>query len=90
LALIRRLHLTRTDVEVVLGGSTLQSGDVPLIERVTANVTERVPRAQVRVLDGAPVLGAVMEALDRSGADRPSVVRLRATLAARTPAVPSG
>jgi N-acetylglucosamine kinase-like BadF-type ATPase len=81
LALIRRLHLTRTDVEVVLGGGTLQSGDLQLTEQVTANITERVPRAQVRVLDGAPVLGALVEALDRSDADHSSVTRLRTTLA---------
>ena len=81
-ALVRRLRLTRTDVEVVLGGGTLQTGDAVLHERVTAGVTAVAPRAQVRVLDVPPVFGAVAEAWTRIGAADTALRRIRRTLAA--------
>jgi N-acetylglucosamine kinase-like BadF-type ATPase len=67
-ALIRRLHLVRTDVEVILGGGTLQSNNGVLLDRVTAGVKAKAPRAQIQVLDVAPVCGAVVDALRRVGA----------------------
>jgi N-acetylglucosamine kinase-like BadF-type ATPase len=76
-ALIRRLRLVRTDVEVVLGGGTLQTGDEWISERVQETVAAVAPAAKVRVLDVAPVFGAVVEAFERAG------VPERATLAAR-------
>ena len=81
-ALIRRLRLTRTDVEVVLGGGTLQTGDAVLHERVTAGITAVAPRAQVRVLDVPPVFGAVAEAWTRIGAADTALRRIRRALAA--------
>jgi N-acetylglucosamine kinase-like BadF-type ATPase len=80
-ALIRRLHLTRTDVEVVLGGGTLQTGDTALLARIAAGIATRAPRAQVIVLEVPPVYGAVVEALRRSGADETALLRVRETLA---------
>ena len=68
--LIRRLGLTDTDVEVVLGGGTLQTGDGEFLDQVTAGVTAVAPRARVAVLDVAPVFGAVVEALTTVGAAR--------------------
>ena len=68
-ALIRRLHLVRTDVEVILGGGMLQSKHDVLLDRVTARVLEKAPLAQIRVLDVAPVCGAVVDALRRAGAE---------------------
>jgi N-acetylglucosamine kinase-like BadF-type ATPase len=79
-ALIRRLHLTRTDVEVVLGGGTLQNGNGVLLDRVTAGILARAPRARVNVLAVAPVFGAVVEAFDRLGADGSALAGVRRAL----------
>jgi hypothetical protein len=59
---------------VVLGGGTLQSGDPTVLARITAGVLTVAPDAVVRVLDVPPVFGAVVEALDKSGA-RPGALR---------------
>ena len=64
-AAIRRLHLTRSDVPVVLAGSVLQHAPDRVIERITAGVHAVAPRAQVSVLEIAPVMGAMLLALDR-------------------------
>ena len=79
-ALIRRLHLTRSDVEVVLGGGTLQAGDPEVLRRITVGVHATAPRAQVRVLDVPPVFGAVVEALTGAGATPTALRRARAAL----------
>ena len=79
-ALIRRLHLTRTDVEVVLGGGTLQAADGVLLDRVTAGVTAVAARAQVSVLDVPPVFGALVEAWQHVLAGAPALRRLRTEL----------
>jgi N-acetylglucosamine kinase-like BadF-type ATPase len=81
-ALIRRLHLTRTDVEVVLGGGVLQAGNDELLAIATAGITARAPAAQVRVLGVPPVYGAVVEAFSQVGGERTSLDRLYAALAA--------
>ena len=81
-ALIRRLHLVRTDVEVILGGGMLQSKNGALLDRVTAGVLAKAPRAQVRVLDVAPVCGAVVDALRRVGATEGARRRIRSALIA--------
>jgi N-acetylglucosamine kinase-like BadF-type ATPase len=79
-ALARRLRLVRTDVEVVLGGGTLQTNDGPFRERVVAGIVAELPRAQVRLLDLRPVFGAVAEALRRAGASTGSLARARRAL----------
>jgi N-acetylglucosamine kinase-like BadF-type ATPase len=86
-ALIRRLHLTRAEVEVVLGGGTLQTGEGAVLSRVTAAVTAVAPRAQVLVLDVPPVFGALVEAWDRLGTPPAALRRLRAALS--VPAAPA-
>ncbi len=78
ITLIRRLHLVRTDVEVVLGGGTLQTGYARLFDRVNAQVLASVPQATVSVLDVSPVFGAVVEAFDRIGAGEPALRTARA------------
>ena len=80
-ALIRRLRLTRTDLDVVLGGGTLQTGDAVLHDRVTAGITAVAPRARVSVLDVPPVFGALAEAWARIGAADTALSRVRRTLA---------
>ena len=79
-ALIRRLRLTRTDVEVMLGGGTLQAGYGGLHDRVAAGITAVAPRAAVAVLDAPPVLGAVVEALTTVGAPAAALRRIRRAL----------
>ena len=79
-ALIRRLHLTRTDAEVVLGGGTLQTGDPWVFDRITTGVRAVAPEAQVSVLDVPPVFGAVAEALHLAGARRAAQAKARAAL----------
>jgi N-acetylglucosamine kinase-like BadF-type ATPase len=77
-ALIRRLRLAGTDVDVVLGGGTLQAGDAFLLDRITAGVRTAAPQARVSVLDVSPVYGAVAEALRQAGAKEPVLRRARA------------
>jgi N-acetylglucosamine kinase-like BadF-type ATPase len=79
-ALIRRLRLTRTDVEVVLGGGTLQTGNGVLHDRVAAGVVAVAPRARVSVLDVPPVFGAVVEAWATVGAPEAALRRVRRAL----------
>ena len=79
--LIRRLGLAGTDVEVVLGGGSMRNGIPEFLDRVTAGVVAVAPHAQVRLLEVAPVYGALVEAFDQAGADRAALVRLRPAMA---------
>ena len=79
-ALIRRLDLTGSDVEVILGGGILQAGDRSLYGRILSGITAVAPSAQVRALDVAPVFGALVEAFTLVGADTPALADLRARL----------
>ena len=64
-AAIRRLHLTRADVPVVLAGSVLQHAPPAVVERIRDGVHRVAPRAAVTVLGIAPVMGSMLIALDR-------------------------
>jgi N-acetylglucosamine kinase-like BadF-type ATPase len=81
-ALIRRLRLIRTPVEVVLGGGTLQTGNGVLHDRVTAGIAAVAARATVTVLDAPPVFGAVVEAMTVAGAPAAALQRVRRALVA--------
>ena len=73
-ALIRRLHLTRLEVEVVLAGGVFRTRDEPFYERLHQRVWGAAPRARFVHLDWPPVTGAVLLALDelaRRGARPP-------------------
>jgi N-acetylglucosamine kinase-like BadF-type ATPase len=80
-ALIRRLHLTRSDVDVILGGGTLQSGHTVVLDRVVQGITAYAPAARVSVLSVPPVFGAVVEAFDRVGADPAPLATVKDALA---------
>jgi N-acetylglucosamine kinase-like BadF-type ATPase len=84
-ALIRRLHLTRTAVEVTLGGGTLQTPAPVLLTRITDGVTAVAPAARVRVLDVPPVFGALTEACAAVDATPAARRRLRRALAGTPP-----
>jgi N-acetylglucosamine kinase-like BadF-type ATPase len=75
--LLRRLHLLRSDADVVLGGGTLQSGNGILIERIGQRLHAAAPRARLQVLDVAPVTGALIEALVMAGASGEAQARAR-------------
>jgi N-acetylglucosamine kinase-like BadF-type ATPase len=66
-ALIRRLGLKETDVEVVLGGSVLRGGGALLLETVWNTIRRSAPRARIVLPEFRPVVGAVFEAIRKLG-----------------------
>ena len=77
---IRRLHMQRLDVDVVLGGGIFRNGDTEFFDRIGAGLREVAPAAQVRVLTAPPVVGAAMMGLDRLGAPKAAQARVRQAL----------
>jgi N-acetylglucosamine kinase-like BadF-type ATPase len=77
---VRRLHVTRTDVDVVLGGGVARARNPILMSRVTELVLECAPAAAVSVVDVPPVVGAALVGLDRLGAADGAEPRLRKLL----------
>ncbi|WP_433171029.1 N-acetylglucosamine kinase [Actinoallomurus sp. CA-150999] len=67
-ALLRRLDLLDTRTPVVLGGGTLQNGQVLLHDHIRRRLREDAPLARPHVLDVSPVAGAVREALTEAHA----------------------
>jgi N-acetylglucosamine kinase-like BadF-type ATPase len=67
-------------VPVVLGGSVLAARDALLTDAITERLTERLPKAGVRIIDAPPVLGAALLGLDQAGAPATALVRLRAAM----------
>ena len=76
----RRLHLTRRDVEVVLGGGLVHAGDGGFLARIEARIRGVVPAARIKPLEVPPVVGAALLGLDRVGAPAGADARLRSTL----------
>lgn len=85
-ALIRRLHLTRLDPEVVLAGGVFRATDRAFYERLEAGIQKVAPKARTVRLDAPPVLGSALIGLDRmsrvGSAATDAESRLRATLEA--------
>lgn len=67
IAMIRRLRLVRTDVDVVLAGGIMRTRDRPFYERIEAAVRRVARRATIRRVAQRPVLGAALLGLDRIG-----------------------
>jgi N-acetylglucosamine kinase-like BadF-type ATPase len=65
LAMIRRLHLTRIDVPVVLSGGIVRTTYEPFVVRIRSRIQAVAPAARVSVLEAPPVLGAALIGLDR-------------------------
>jgi N-acetylglucosamine kinase-like BadF-type ATPase len=63
-ATLRRLRLTRTDVDVVLGGGILTSGHPRLLGRVTTGIVAVAPRARLLELATPPATGAALLGFD--------------------------
>ncbi len=86
-AIIRRLHLTRLDVDVVLAGGVFRAKDAGIEGRIAAGVQTVAPRARIHRLDAPPVLGPALMGLDRlpglTEAERAAAIaRLRSELTA--------
>ena len=63
-AMIRRLHLTRRDPEIVLGGGVFRTPDTAFRSRIEAGVQAIAPRARLVRSSAPPVAGAALLGLD--------------------------
>jgi N-acetylglucosamine kinase-like BadF-type ATPase len=80
-AALRRLRMTRLDADIVLGGGIFSAGDPEFLPRIEAGLVQIAARANIRVLDVPPVMGAALLALDSIGAGQEAKRRARAALA---------
>jgi N-acetylglucosamine kinase-like BadF-type ATPase len=79
-AAANRLELTDAEVEVVLGGSVLQSGNRRLLAGIEAGLREIGPRLSMHVARSRPIVGAALLGLDRLGAGSDAYERAREEL----------
>jgi N-acetylglucosamine kinase-like BadF-type ATPase len=79
-ALVRRMDLAQVPFDVVLGGRVLQQQDGLVMARIRSGLAEVAPAAELRVLDVAPVAGAVAAALESAGASDSAMARARSYL----------
>ena len=77
---MRRLRMTGTDADVVLGGGVARSRDPRLLWHIEDGVHDVAPAARVAVLDAPPVLGAAYLGLDEIGAQRRAYGQVRAAI----------
>ena len=90
---MRRLDLLGPATPVVLGGGVVTARNPLLMDGITARLADAAPRAQVRVIDVPPVVGAALLGLDHVNAPPPAETRLRAAYEDWRPllrAVPAG
>ncbi|MGW0551591.1 N-acetylglucosamine kinase [Streptomyces altiplanensis] len=73
-----RLGLLDEEAPVLLGGSVLAARHPELDDRIAALMSERAPKAVLRVVTAPPVLGAALLGLDRTAAPAEAHERLRA------------
>ena len=64
-AMIRRVHLSLLDPDVVLAGGVFRTRDAAFYERIDAGIRAIAPAARVVGLTAPPVAGAALVALDR-------------------------
>ena len=77
---IKRLHMQKLDVDVVLGGGIFRNDDDAFFGRIRDGVHAVAPAARFTVLTDPPVVGAAWLGLDRLGAPRASYARVRRVL----------
>jgi N-acetylglucosamine kinase-like BadF-type ATPase len=82
-AMLRRLRLTRAEVDVVLGGGILTSGYQRLLGQVRAGILSVAPRARLVQLSTVPVAGAALLGLDQLPAVPTTDVRAAVAAALR-------
>jgi N-acetylglucosamine kinase-like BadF-type ATPase len=64
-ALIRRLHMSRLDPDVVLAGGVFRTDDTAFFDAIAEGVGDVAPRARLVRLTAPPVVGAALIGLDR-------------------------
>ncbi len=68
-AMLRRLHMTRLDPDIVLGGGVFRTDEARFYEPLDASIRGIAPRARLVRLSAPPVAGAALSGLDRLGVD---------------------
>jgi N-acetylglucosamine kinase-like BadF-type ATPase len=79
-AAIRKLRMTKLDVDVVLGGGIFRNDYRPFFERIEEGVRSVAPAANVSVPTVPPVVGAALLGLDRLDAPSRTKERVRRAL----------
>ena len=79
-ALVRRMDLASAEFDLVLGGRVLQAEDSLVMARIRNGIAAVAAAAQIRVLDVAPVAGALTSALELAGATSADVAKARSYL----------
>jgi N-acetylglucosamine kinase-like BadF-type ATPase len=79
-ALVRRMDLASAEFDLVLGGRVLQAEDSLVMNRIRIGLAAVAPAARIRVLDVAPVAGALASALELAGATSADVAEARGYL----------
>jgi N-acetylglucosamine kinase-like BadF-type ATPase len=81
-AAIRKLRLTRLEVEVVLGGGIFHTTDREFFRRIEQGLLEVAPGARMHVLGVPPVVGAALLGLEHLGAGTRALNKARRGLTA--------
>jgi hypothetical protein len=76
-AAIKKLRMSKLEVDVVLGGGIFRNGYRPFFERIEDGVRSIAPAANVSVLTVPPVVGAALLGLDRLDAPSRTKERVR-------------
>src|SRR5204863_487112 len=76
-ATIRRLRLSSTDVDVILGGGMFQADDPEFLRRVENEILRVAPSARIAILRVPPIVGAALLGLDELGAPASASSRVR-------------
>ena len=77
---IRRLRMTKLDVEVVLGGGIFRNRNRSFYERIREGLLRVAPASSIVPLAAPPVVGAALIGLDLAGARPAARRRVRASL----------
>jgi N-acetylglucosamine kinase-like BadF-type ATPase len=86
-AALRRLEVTGTDPDVILGGSLLRAIPPSVVEAIAREVQLTAQDARVLISPSEPIVGAALLALDAVAADRSATARARAELDAAVAAL---
>lgn len=79
-AALRRLELTGSDPDVVLGGSVLRAVPSRVVQTIAADIHAVAPDARVLVSPSQPIVGAALLGLDSLSAPESATNRARAEL----------
>ncbi|MFL5960301.1 MAG: N-acetylglucosamine kinase [Gaiellaceae bacterium] len=82
-----RLELAEAEVDVVLGGGLLQSGNRRLLAEIEAGLRQVAPGLSLHVARSRPIVGAALTALDLLGAPPEAYARAREELDRSTTSV---